>query len=45
MVPKESLLGAQTITDSDVKDHQSDRLNFSFDRPRAFDSEVNVVGE
>ncbi|KAK0594230.1 hypothetical protein LWI29_020845 [Acer saccharum] len=42
--PRGSLLDAQTV-DSDVDDHQRDRLNFSFDRPCSFDTEVNVVGE
>ncbi|KAK0577888.1 hypothetical protein LWI29_001848 [Acer saccharum] len=43
--PRGSLLDAQTTVDSDVDDHQRDRLNFSFDRPCSFDTEVNVVGE
>ncbi|KAK0572445.1 hypothetical protein LWI29_031558 [Acer saccharum] len=43
--PRGSLLDAQTTVDSDVDDHQRDRLNFSFDRPCFFDTEVNVVGE
>ena len=43
--PSGSLLGAQVTTDSDVDDHQRDRLHFSFDRPCSFDCEVNVVGE
>ena len=43
--PRESLLDAQTIVDSDVDDHQQDRLHFSFDRPSSFDYEVNVVSE
>ncbi|KAK0608668.1 hypothetical protein LWI29_034048 [Acer saccharum] len=43
--PRESLLDAQTTVDSDVEDHQRDRLHFSLDRPCSFDTEVNVVGE
>ncbi|KAK0590737.1 hypothetical protein LWI29_031028 [Acer saccharum] len=43
--PRESLLDAQTTVDSDVEDHQRDRLHFSPDRPCSFDTEVNVVGE
>ncbi|KAK0593856.1 hypothetical protein LWI29_034094 [Acer saccharum] len=43
--PRESLLDAQTIVDSDVEDHQRDRLLFSPTRPCSFDTEVNVVGE
>ncbi|KAK0582668.1 hypothetical protein LWI29_028346 [Acer saccharum] len=43
--PRESLLDAQTIVDSDVEDHQRDRLHFSPNRPCSFDTEVNVVGE
>ncbi|KAK0598870.1 hypothetical protein LWI29_000210 [Acer saccharum] len=43
--PCESLLDAQTIVDSDIEDHQRDRLHFSLDRPCSFDMEVNVVGE
>ncbi|KAK0592892.1 hypothetical protein LWI29_027323 [Acer saccharum] len=43
--PRESLLDAQTTVDSDVEDHQRDRLYFSLDRPCSFDTEVNVVGE
>ncbi|KAK0606839.1 hypothetical protein LWI29_005032 [Acer saccharum] len=43
--PRESLLDAQTTVDSDVEDHQQDRLYFSLDRPCSFDTEVNVVGE
>ena len=43
--PRESLLDAQTIVDSDVEYHQQDRLRFSLDRPSSFDCEVNVVGE
>ncbi|KAK0586720.1 hypothetical protein LWI29_011332 [Acer saccharum] len=43
--PRESLLDAQTTVDSDVKNHQRDRLHFSLDRPCSFDTEVNVVGE
>ncbi|KAK0582276.1 hypothetical protein LWI29_023682 [Acer saccharum] len=31
--------------DSDVEDHQRDRLHFSLDSPCSFDTEVNVVGE
>ena len=38
-------MGAQVTADSDVDDHQRDRLHFSFDRPCSFDCEVNVVGE
>ena len=44
-VPRESLLGAQTVIDLDVEDHQRDSLHFSFDRPSAFDTEVNVVDD
>ncbi|KAK0576255.1 hypothetical protein LWI29_014559 [Acer saccharum] len=43
--PRESLLDAQTTVDSDVEDHQRDRLHFSLDRSCSFDTEVNVVGE
>ncbi|KAK0571694.1 hypothetical protein LWI29_020109 [Acer saccharum] len=43
--PRESLLDAQTIVDSDVEDHRRDRLHFSPTRPCSFDTEVNVVGE
>ncbi|KAK0608527.1 hypothetical protein LWI29_031941 [Acer saccharum] len=43
--PRESLLDAQMIIDSDVEDHQQDRLHFSLDRPSSFDCEINVVGE
>ena len=43
--PRGSLLGAQVTADSDVDDHQRDRLHFSFDRPCSFDCEVNVVCE
>ncbi|KAK0577115.1 hypothetical protein LWI29_027927 [Acer saccharum] len=43
--PRESLLDAQTTVDSDVEDHQRDRLHFSLDCPCSFDTEVNVVGE
>ncbi|KAK0572343.1 hypothetical protein LWI29_030181 [Acer saccharum] len=43
--PRESLLDAQTIVDSDVEDHRRDRLLFSPTRPCSFDTEVNVVGE
>ncbi|KAK0575837.1 hypothetical protein LWI29_007971 [Acer saccharum] len=43
--PRESLLDAQTLVDSDVEDHQRDRLLFSPTRPCSFDTEVNVVGE
>ncbi|KAK0574533.1 hypothetical protein LWI29_025093 [Acer saccharum] len=44
-VPRGSLLDAQTTVDSDVEDHQRDRLHFSFDRLCSFDYEINVVGE
>ncbi|KAK0573659.1 hypothetical protein LWI29_011623 [Acer saccharum] len=44
-VSRGSLLDAQTTVDSDVDDHQRDKLNFSFDHPCSFDTEVNVVGE
>ncbi|KAK0572421.1 hypothetical protein LWI29_031363 [Acer saccharum] len=44
-VPRGSLLDAQTTVDSDVDDHQRDRLHFSFDRLCSFDCEINVVGE
>ncbi|KAK0577753.1 hypothetical protein LWI29_038075 [Acer saccharum] len=43
--PRESLLVAQMTVDSDIEDHQRDRLHFSLDRPCSFDTEVNVVGE
>ncbi|KAK0575463.1 hypothetical protein LWI29_001021 [Acer saccharum] len=43
--PRESLLDVQTVVDSDVEDHQRDRLLFSPARPCSFDTEVNVVGE
>ncbi|KAK0584270.1 hypothetical protein LWI29_010307 [Acer saccharum] len=43
--PRESLLDVQTVVDSDVEDHQRDRLLFSSARPCSFDTEVNVVGE
>ncbi|KAK0582902.1 hypothetical protein LWI29_030944 [Acer saccharum] len=43
--PRESLLDVQTIVDSDVEDHQRDRLLFSPTRSCSFDTEVNVVGE
>ncbi|KAK0604503.1 hypothetical protein LWI29_016301 [Acer saccharum] len=43
--PRESLLDVQTVVDSDVEDHQRDRLLFSPTRPCSFDIEVNVVGE
>ncbi|KAK0589289.1 hypothetical protein LWI29_012148 [Acer saccharum] len=43
--PRESLLDVQTVVDSDVEDHQRDRLIFSPTRPCSFDTEVNVVGE
>ncbi|KAK0579441.1 hypothetical protein LWI29_026417 [Acer saccharum] len=43
--PRESLLDVQTVVDSDVEDHQRDRLLFSPTRPCSFDTEVNVVGE
>ncbi|KAK0584976.1 hypothetical protein LWI29_021609 [Acer saccharum] len=43
--PRESLLDVQTVIDSDVEDHQRDRLLFSSARPCSFDTEVNVVGE
>ncbi|KAK0578023.1 hypothetical protein LWI29_003785 [Acer saccharum] len=43
--PRESLLDVQTVIDSDVEDHQRDRLLFSPTRPCSFDTEVNVVGE
>ncbi|KAK0577965.1 hypothetical protein LWI29_003018 [Acer saccharum] len=39
---RESLLDAQTTVDSDVEDHQKDRLHFSLDRPCSFDTEVNA---
>ncbi|KAK0602014.1 hypothetical protein LWI29_029601 [Acer saccharum] len=42
---RESLLDAQTTVNSDVEDHQRNRLHFSLDRPCSFDTEVNVVGE
>ena len=44
-VPRESLLGAKTVIDSDVKDHRRNTLCFAADRPSSFDTEVNVVGE
>ncbi|KAK1550120.1 hypothetical protein Q3G72_014093 [Acer saccharum] len=44
-VPWGFLLDAQTTVDSDVDDHQQNRLHFSADRPCSFDCEVNVVGE
>ncbi|KAK0584097.1 hypothetical protein LWI29_007595 [Acer saccharum] len=40
-----SLLDAQTTVDSDVDDHQKNRLHFSVDHPCSFDCEINVVGE
>ncbi|KAK0597456.1 hypothetical protein LWI29_025481 [Acer saccharum] len=43
--PRESLLDAQTTVDSDVEDHQRDRLQFSLDHPCSFDTKVNVVSE
>jgi hypothetical protein len=43
--PRDSLLGAQTVIDSDVEDHRRDNLCFAADRPSSFDTEVNVVGE
>ncbi|KAK0576558.1 hypothetical protein LWI29_019632 [Acer saccharum] len=43
--PRESLLDVQTVVDSDVEDHQRDRLLFSPTRSCSFDTEVNVVGE
>lgn len=43
--PRRSLLDAQTTINSDVEDHQKNRLFFTADRPCAFDCEVNVVGE
>ena len=43
--PRESLLDVQTVVDSDVEDHQRDRLLFSPTRPCSFDTEVHVVGE
>ena len=44
-VPRGSLLDAQTTVNSDVDDHQRDRLHFSFDHSCSFDCEINVVGE
>ncbi|KAK0594828.1 hypothetical protein LWI29_001006 [Acer saccharum] len=43
--PRESLLDAQTTVDSDVEEHQRDRLHFTLDHPCSFDTEFNVVGE
>ena len=43
--PRGSLLDAQTTVDSDVDDHQKNRLHFSADHPCSFDWEINVVGE
>ena len=43
--PRDSLLGAQTVIESDVEDHQRNNLCFAADRPSSFDTEVNVVGE
>ncbi|KAK0573562.1 hypothetical protein LWI29_009920 [Acer saccharum] len=43
--PHGSLLDAQTTIDSDVDDHQKNRLHFSADHPCSFDCEINVVGE
>ena len=42
-VPRESLLCAQTVINSNVEDHRRDNLCFIADRPSAFDTEVNVV--
>ncbi|KAK0576376.1 hypothetical protein LWI29_016381 [Acer saccharum] len=41
--PRESLLDAQTTVDSDVEDHQRDRLHFSLDRPCSFDTEPFIA--
>ncbi|KAK0574470.1 hypothetical protein LWI29_024178 [Acer saccharum] len=43
--PRGSLLDAQITVDSDVDDHQKNRLHFSADHPCSFDCEINVVGE
>ncbi|KAK0570834.1 hypothetical protein LWI29_007215 [Acer saccharum] len=43
--PRGSLLDAQTTVDSDVDDHQKNRLHFSADHPCSFDCEINVVSE
>ena len=43
--PRGFLLDAQTTVDSDVEDHQNNRLHFTADRPCSFDCEINVVGE
>ena len=33
------------MIDSDVEDHRCDSLCFALDRPSAFDTEVNMVGD
>ena len=42
-IPRESLLGAQTVVDSDVEDHRRDNLCFAVDLPSAFDIEVSSL--